>query len=86
MPNATLLSYSVWYAAIVMRISSRTRSKSSPRSEQLMVTCRISSSAQYTVSIPRPDRLTVVMVAMAPCHSYVEARYMTGDSTCNMIT
>jgi len=44
-PNATLLSYSVWYAASVMRISSLTRRSSNPRSAQLTVTCRISSSA-----------------------------------------
>jgi hypothetical protein len=38
MPNAMLDSYSVWYAAIVMRISSRTRNNNNPRSAQLIVT------------------------------------------------
>lgn len=44
MPNAVLLSYSVWYAAIVIWISSLTRSSSSPRSAQLIVISRINSS------------------------------------------
>jgi hypothetical protein len=46
-PNAMLDSYSVWYAAIVIRISSRTRSSSRPRSAQLIVTCRMSSSVKH---------------------------------------
>ena len=50
-PKAMLDSYIVWYAAIVMWISSRTRSNSSPRSAQLIVTCLISSSSLICVSV-----------------------------------
>mmetsp|Transcript_22713 Transcript_22713/g.69821 ORF Transcript_22713/g.69821 Transcript_22713/m.69821 type:complete len:201 (-) Transcript_22713:371-973(-) len=43
-PKAMELSYNTWYAVIVVRISSRTRSNKRPRSAQLMVTCRMTSS------------------------------------------
>lgn len=44
MPDEMALSYSVWYARIVILISSRTLTSSRPRSLQLSVICRMSSS------------------------------------------
>ena len=43
-PKATLESYRVWYALVVMLISSLMASSSSPRSTQSIVICRITSS------------------------------------------
>lgn len=43
-PKAMLDSYIVWYAAMVIWISSLTRRSSSPRSAQFIVTCLMSSS------------------------------------------
>ena len=57
-PKAIELSYSVWYAARVMRISSRTRRSNSPRSLQLIATWRISSSTHVSASRAAPRHRT----------------------------
>ena len=44
MPNATADSYNVWYAMMLIRISSRTRRSNNPRSAQFTVVWRMSSS------------------------------------------
>lgn len=46
-PNAMLLSYNVWQAAIVIFISSLTLKSKRPRSQQFTVTWRIISSKKY---------------------------------------
>jgi hypothetical protein len=59
MPKAIEDSYSVWYAAMVIRISSRTRSNSKPRSAQLIVTWRINSSKHCAYSSSRTGHMPV---------------------------
>lgn len=48
-----------WYAAMVIRSSSRTRRSSRPRSAQLMVTCRMSSSKVWAYSSSRMGQMPV---------------------------
>ena len=45
MPKATLLSYRVWYAAIVIRISSRTCPSRAPRDR--LHGCRVDCESMY---------------------------------------
>jgi hypothetical protein len=58
-PKAMDDSYNVWYAATVMRASSRTRRSRRPRSPQLMVTWRISSSNAWAYSSSRTGQMPV---------------------------
>ena len=80
MPYAMELSYKVWYAWIVILISSRTRTSRKPRSAQLMVTCRMISSKACEYNSSRIGQIPVSRACLS-CNFLSNSSYKLTTSS-----